>query len=748
MVDYKYKDLYKKPHIDKQIKIAADDGSVTFTNQDIHWEEFELKESLCSESELQFGLCEMSTLGFRISNVFIPLTGKRLTVTEILEGNIDVPFQYGQYKVFSDIPTADRKYRDVTAYDAMYDIINAEMSGWYNKLLPNKQSRTTMKQFRTSFIHHFGLEEKEIELINDDMIVEKTIEPEQLSGKDVITSICEINGCFGHIGRDGKFHYIYLPQDMMGLYPSNTLFPDHAPDYLPQSETGHLYPQDPKSEKIGTGTYIGCQYEDFICKRINKIQIRQEENDIGAIYPETQLNTQENCYIIEDNFLVYGKSAAQLKEIAKRLLDKITNIVYRPANVEAVGNPCFEVGDAIRLSTKYELIETYILQRTLKGIQAKRDTYTASGAERHAENVNSISKSIIQLKGKTNTLIRNVDETKSEIKDVEAGLTSTISQTASQIRTEIADTANGLQSKITQNANSITAEVTRATAAEGQLSSRITINANSITAEVTRATAAEGNLSSRVQINADSITSEVTRAKGAESTLSSSITQTATQIRAEVKDTKEGLQSSITQNANSITAEVTRAKGAEGSLSSRITINENGISTKVTKGNVVSEINQSAEAIVLSAGRLIVESGNFQIDHAGNVSMTGKINATSGKIAGFIIEGNRLVNDSGGGTNIWHDLLETTVVRTRDIRVGSITPEEGSNTMTIGENSSTDIDMWGRVYFNGSVTIAGNNMSSWMSTIETRLSNIEVEISSLSSRVSSLSSRVSALESK
>lgn len=481
MVNYKHKDLFMQSHIDKQLKVFTDDKSFTATNTDINWENFELTESLCSETELQFGNCEASSVKFQIRNAFIPLIGKWLTITETLEGNTDVPFQYGKYKVFSDVPTADKEYRDIIAYDAMYDIINADVADWYNSTLPNKDSKMTMKKFREEFIRYFGLSEiaPESGLANDNMIVEKTIEPSELSGKDVITAICEINGCFGHIGRDGKFHYIYLLQDIQGLYPADFLFPDHVPaqwDYLPQAKTEHLYPQDPKASGLAGGTYISCKYEDYMVRQINKLQIRMEENDIGAIYGEGN-----NCYIIEDNFLIYGKSAEQLNKIAKNTYDKIRGIVYRPFSCESVGNPCLEVGDPIKFNTKYEIIESYIFTRTLKGIQSLRDSYTASGNERRAEKVNGIQKSIVQLKGKSNVLERNIEETRSEIKDTEQNLQSEIRQTASEIRTEVKEADKGLSSRITQNANSITTKVTK-----GQVSSEISQEAGQVSIKANR----------------------------------------------------------------------------------------------------------------------------------------------------------------------------------------------------------------------------------------------------------------------
>lgn len=448
MVDYKYKDLFLKSHIDKQLKISTDDGLFTATNGDIHLEDFELSEILCDTEQLKFGQCKHSEVKFQIRNAFIPLAGKWLTVTETLEGNTDVPFQYGRYKVFSDVPTADKEYRDIVAYDAMYDILGADMAAWYNALLPNKDSTVTMKQFREAFVRYFGLTEvlpkigesngnPVYGLVNDSMIVERTIDPEQISGKDIIIAICEINGCFGHIGRDGKFHYIYLPQNIQGIYPANFLYPDHVPaqwDYLSQAETGHLYPQDPKGERMGAGRYKkNTKYEDYVVRQINKLRIRQEENDIGATYPDTEPSDKDNVYIVEDNFLVYGKSAADLQEIAQNLYGKITGIVYRPFNADCVGNPCMEVGDPVRLMTKHEMVESYILVRRLKGIQALNDNYSSKGTARRTQNANSVQKSIIQLKGKTNTLVRNIEETRLEMKDIAQDLQTQITINAGQI---------------------------------------------------------------------------------------------------------------------------------------------------------------------------------------------------------------------------------------------------------------------------------------------------------------------------
>lgn len=452
MIGYEYFDLFNDGSFDKQWKIEHEGGIIT--NKEFFSQSIEITENLCSESQLRFGSCESSSLKFKVANIVRPLIGLWLTVSLVLNHREESPLLIGRYKVESDKPTADRMHREIVAYDAMHYILNSSAINWYNTILPMNSSKVTMKEFRTSFVNYMGLEQEDIMLANDDMIVEKTIQAGEdvdidtseerisvlressFSGKDVLNAICEINGCFGHIGRDGKLQYIYLKQNIQGLYPEDNLYPDHAPDYLPQQqETGHLYPQDPKGEPIEIGSYIKCQYEDYMVRQINKLQIRQKENDIGVQYPKGEVNNA-NTYIIEDNFLVYGKSANDLDNIAKNIFEKITGIVYRPFSCDAVGNPCLEVGDPVKIGTRFDIIETYILSRTLKGLQALRDDYQAKGNIRYSEKVNSVSTSIKQLKGKTNILERNVEKTVSIIEDLETNTNTRFEQTSNAIEAE------------------------------------------------------------------------------------------------------------------------------------------------------------------------------------------------------------------------------------------------------------------------------------------------------------------------
>lgn len=636
MINYQYAELFKKDSIDKQLTIETDDKTTKITNVELHQEQFELTESICSESELTIGSCEAAVLKFTVSNIFLPMKDKMITVKTVIDNNTANPFQIGRYKVYSDTPTADRTKRDIVAYDSLYDVINADVAEWYNTLLPDKDSVTTMKAFRDSFFGYFGIEQADAQLVNDDMKVEKTVEPEELSGATVLNCICEINGCFGHIGRDGRFHYIYLEQEIQGLYPRNNLYP--ADD---------LYPREPKSTRISKSLYISAQYEDFLVKTIDKLQIRKEEDDIGVI-----VGSGTNAYVIQDNFLVYGKGSEELTGIANNIYGKIRGIIYRPFSADCKGNPCIEVGDAVRLPTKYEIIESYVLKRTLKGIQALRDNYEATGEEYRSTQVNSVHKSIIQLKGKTNVLTRTIEETNSKITDVESGLSSEIKQTATDIRAEVKNTADGLSSSIEQTAESITSEVKRAKQSEEELSSKITQTAESITSEVGKkyetkenATNTKTELQTSIRQTADGFTAELSKqvtetkqyAESAAETAESNAKQDTADKLKDYSTTTE-MNTRINATAEGISAEVTRklqSYSTTEQMNSAIRQTADSINTEVSKkvngDEIISKINQSAENVSIEANKINL-NGAVTANQNFKIGLDGSMEALSGLI--------------------------------------------------------------------------------------------------------------------
>ena len=609
MIDYKYQDLFLENSIKKNLIIKFNGGEIS--NSDIFYETMELTESICSDNQITFGNCEASVFKITIANINVPLEGKWITVSTILDDKTDEPFVFGTYKVASFKPTADRSRREIVAYDAIKDILSADMTDWYNGLA----FPMSLKKFRDSFFENLGFEQEETTLTNDEMVVEKTIESDEISGKYIINAICEINGCFGHVNRNNKFQYLEIALNQFGLYPRNDIYP--ADD---------LYPVEPSGRKIANNLWISCEYEDYLVEKIDTLQIRQKENDIGVI-----IGNGENLYVIQDNFLVYGKSGSDLEQIAKNTFNVIKSLSkYRPYSVECLGNPCIEVGDTIRITAKSEIIESYVLQRTIKGIQSLRDTYKADGQKVRSQNLNSTQKSIKQLKGKTNEIVRTVEETRIEISDLDKNLSA----------------------KIQINANAISSEVTRATNAENSLSSRITQTAESISLEVTRATNAENSLSSAIQVNANNINLKVSKGS-----VSSEISQEAGQItiksnRLVVESTQFKLDASgnatfsgtLSAASGSFSGEVTATRGTfdNVTINSSCTVAGQSISGAITNASwqgssigdtYLSDISGSKVGSGFSAGNMTAGTVGRPYSYGG--TSIGDTDFSSGATARF-----------------------------------------------------------------------------------------------------------------
>jgi len=441
----------------------------TIDNGQMQTESLKITESLCESDTLTYGECNAAQFEVTVADVLQDLTGKEFMVSVEVG---DYEMSMGIYTVEQFTRQADRRMKKITAYDRMRKF-STDVSTWYQGL----KFPMSLREFRCSLCEYVGIKQIDVNLPLDDMQVAKTIEPEQLNGLDVIQAICELNGCFGHMDKTGRLKYQFLNKS--GLYPSEILMPSDElfPSDLSDSEN---------TEQIAFYKQSETTYEDYVTQTINRVQIRQEEGDIGALYPNDTGGS--NTYVVEGNFLVYGKSADDLAIIASSVYDQISGISYRPCKIVTAGLPWVEVGDGLVCYTSDDVIETYCLKRTISGIQGMMDTFEASGSSDYEENFD-IQSQITQLEGKAAVIKKNVEE----------------------VSVRVTDLKNYTEAQFKVTAEAITAEVTRAKNEEEKLSSRITQTSEAITLEVSRATKAEEALSTKITQTADAITLEVNK---------------------------------------------------------------------------------------------------------------------------------------------------------------------------------------------------------------------------------------------
>lgn len=435
------------------------DLDLTIDTDTLHSEAVTIKESICDDEELTLGGCIAFSCEFEVSEIIQHDLSKRsFDVTlEVHDeaGNTILEIPMGCYKVYSAEMVDDKDYKKIVAYDALYDA-SADVSDWYEGLFPvislnavtktddngteitalvKNYGTTTLKAMRESLLQHLGILYEEQSLVNDDMIVSKSLQPsgDNCTGLMMLKWMCEIHGGFGRMNRNGRFEVTTLQSS--GLYPDEERYPDV--DLYPEngnasSVTLGISDEEPRAE------YITAKFEEYMTKYITGINVRTEDDDVGCT-----VGTTENPYIISGNALLFGKTAAELKPIAENILNVIKDIIYRPNTTELIGLPYVEVGDVYSVE-KEDVVESYVLSRTLSGIQLLRDTYEAKGSETRSNNV-SDSSELIRTKAKILKIQKDIDGVRIEMSDLEEETSSQYEQTNNKIVLKVTDKGNLVQ---------------------------------------------------------------------------------------------------------------------------------------------------------------------------------------------------------------------------------------------------------------------------------------------------------------
>lgn len=481
-VDERVKELYRADSTDKHLILdfyrdGEDEPYLHLSSSNVQAESMEIDESLSSSENLDFGSCEATQLKITLFHISDVVKGSRLVIYQMLEGiwpaadlfpGDDIfpdgyKMPHGTYIVQSAERQTNRIFLDITALDQM-SLFDVNVAEWYN-ILPFPM---TLREFRSRLCQHIGVTEYVPEYLpNDGMTIEKTIAAEELFGRDALIACEQLNGAFGHFDRNGVLQHIVLQSNYV-LTPADSLYPS---DDLYPAEPGDMNDQV-YDELITQHMYTSCRFEDYTVKSIEAVQLRQEEDDIGAIYGKG------NCLVIEGNFLLYGKGDEELQQIAKEIYGMVSNRPYIPYECDLLkGLPYLEVGDSQLIEADEGDIVSYVIKRTMKGIYALKDTYSATGEELRTEEQGANAE-IIRLKGKAAYLKKNVDEVSANLVDLEK-------QT---------------EAKLTITAEKIEAEVKRASEAEGNLSSLISQTAESITLMVKK-----GEVSAQLSIESGGI---------------------------------------------------------------------------------------------------------------------------------------------------------------------------------------------------------------------------------------------------
>lgn len=313
-----------------------------------------ISEGLFEGENIDFRSCFASKCTITVLNVDTDVYGYDMEVIQEIEG-VKVPLFTG---TIDEAKERGRETR-IVAYDYLYYNYDEDMSEWYNSLT----FPMTAKDFRMALYDVCNIPYAEVELVNDDMILQKSELSGKVTGRELLAMIGEFNGAFVHVNRRNELTYIML-QNISYIYPGE-IYPGEA---YPGIQTGIG-----EVEKIKS--YLSCEHEQYRTRDIDKVILD------GSLALESGIGS--NAYKVEDNLLFESLAEEDRQTALDNLYLIIKGLPYVPHQTEIRGRPYVEVGDVINIKTKKTAFDTYVFRRTLKGCQALRDTYSAEGEEYH-----------------------------------------------------------------------------------------------------------------------------------------------------------------------------------------------------------------------------------------------------------------------------------------------------------------------------------------------------------------------------
>ncbi len=470
---------YSTVRTSKQITITVPNKNITIQNEDIKGETLQIIERLETSETLRFEGCNATTFSCEVTDLAQDITGQ-LIVVKVTVNNTDIPLFRGFVNEVTNLNHEDMTCK-ITAYDSLYGLNNRDVTLWYNSLT----FPITIKNMRDSFFAYVGITQQETILPNDAQTVTKSITDKTINGDTIIKGICQINGRYGRINRNGVFEYIKLKPIVEGLYPADDLYPDD--DVYPAEENAN--------ELISRANYINIEYEPYKTARMTKVNIYGKNGARTGTYGIADTN----IFSIADNKIAHGLTNANAT--AQNLYNEIWQIEFIPANLKLLGRPYLEIGDSVSLVTNKRMVRTYILQRTLSGIQAMTDLFESKSEQYQPEYKQSLETAVTtnaveivntntNLTNQTNRLDGRVDSSNARIGSLEADHVSVAQLNASNARIGNleADHVSVAQLNATNasinnlSAIAITTNNLSAQTIYGSQISGLTINANQITA--------------------------------------------------------------------------------------------------------------------------------------------------------------------------------------------------------------------------------------------------------------------------
>lgn len=370
-----------------EITVYNTDGSTVdqvISNKQIVSESMTLSQGICDDTELRFGGCIASLFEIDVSSN-IAITGKRIRVqayqtatmplypgTNVYPGATIYPGGAAYTVVFpiftgvvdSCALSKNRLTRHLVAYDDFYKLLGENCADWYKSLF---SSTVTLGSLRTAILTRYGITQADsgASLPADPFVLHK-MDVDEITAAELLRMIGEFSAVFMRLDGAGELRYISISADRLAT-PEEYRF------------------------------YKDAEAEDYDVSGFDCIETRS----LGT-YDLIDDSPQDVPYIL-DNPLVtsgYVASATQTGDQFQTAWDAVEGdvssnyqIECTPFTFKAQSRLWVELGDPITFDIRWyaltingttettvtntDTVESVVLSRRIKGIQAMTDEFRA-----------------------------------------------------------------------------------------------------------------------------------------------------------------------------------------------------------------------------------------------------------------------------------------------------------------------------------------------------------------------------------
>ena len=211
-------------------------------------------------------------------------------------------------------------------------------------------------------------------------------------------------------------------------------------------------------------------YEDYETATIDKVQIRQTDDDVGVIYPPDETGT--NALVLQGNLLLTTATAEALQPVAQTIFETMQGVSYTPLQLSVlVDSHTPPLGGIIQVTDAYGRVMTaYVMTRTISGQKATLEC-TGNATRDGVSAVNS--QKYQNLQGKVLELQMGVDGLRITNRDLQGQMAS-LELTVDGFETQISGKLDEIEAEtlIQQSLDSLTLSATA-----GDQSSTLTLRA-------------------------------------------------------------------------------------------------------------------------------------------------------------------------------------------------------------------------------------------------------------------------------